>query len=381
MSIDFLPDVPESDPGSEGGIGFDYQWHMTSRLCIDMLLHLEAIRVICEYGEDITLQKRETSIEKFQIKKRESGNWTFSDLIKPSKKQKKGILGKLFEPLQEGKSVDRLGILGCGRTGTNRNGHCSLSKFIALLNIPQEERGIEWDKALIPFIDYLSDNLASQNISKDTVEKAIKLLTINFSLPSPESIEVINKEFLGKALKIIWEIDASHEQINTIYCALYSLAKRASTSARKSWLEKSISRQDVVQLVLQNLKYPYPTANQSHSLTLQDKLSCANMGDKHQYALNARTEAIGLKYEKGLSSSTWEKFGVDIHLKWQDYQKENPAKSGLILWNDLLSILELMGNNWSKEFKVPRLGIRFAEGIFFDMAGICTVDFKRGTNE
>ena len=28
MSIEFLSSVPETDPGSEGGIGFDYQWQM-----------------------------------------------------------------------------------------------------------------------------------------------------------------------------------------------------------------------------------------------------------------------------------------------------------------------------------------------------------------
>lgn len=381
MSIEFLSSVPETDPGSEGGIGFDYQWQITSRLCIEMLLNVESIRVVCEYGEDITLHKKDSIIEKIQVKKRETGSWTFPELIKPAKKQKMGILAKLFEPLQDGKNVDRLRILGCGKVGTVRNSDCSLPELIALLNIPQEERNEEWDRALAPFTSYLSENLDSQSISQKTVEKAIKLLTINYSLPNPESIEAKNKEFLAKAIKDIWQIDASHDQVDKIYSAIYSVAKRASTSARKSWLEKSISRQDVVRLVLQNLEYPYPTANQSHSLTLQDKLSGANIGDKHKYALTARTEAIGLKYEKEFASYTWEKFGVDIHLKWQDYQKENPAKSGLALWNELLGMLEATGNDWIKEHKDPRLGTRFAEGVFFDMAGICTVDFKRGSNE
>lgn len=381
MSIEFLSSVPETDPGSEGGIGFDYQWQMTSRLCIEMLLKIESIRVVCEYGEDITLHKKDSVIEKLQIKKRETGSWTFPELIKPTKKQKMGILAKLLAPLQDGKNIDGLKVLGCGKVGTSKNSDCSLSEFIALLNIPPEERTADWDKALLPFINFLSENLNSQNISRETIEKAIRLLSINFSLPNPESIEAKNKELLAKAIKKVWQIDASHDQVNKIYSVIFDAARRANTSARKSWLEKSITRQDIIQIVLQNLEYPYPTADQSHSLTLQDKLSGANIGDKHKYALTARTEAIGLKYEKELTSNTWEKFGIDIHLKWQVYQKENPTRSGLALWNDLLGILEKTGNDWSKEHKDPRLGVRFAEGVFFDMAGICTVDFKRGANE
>lgn len=381
MSIEFLSSVPETDPGSEGGIGFDYQWQITSRLCIEMLLNVESIRVVCEYGEDITLHKKDSVLEKIQVKKRESGSWTFPELIKPAKKQKKGILAKLFEPLQDGKNVGSIKILGCGKVGTGKNSDCSLAEFVALLNIPKEERNADWNKALLTFISYLSENLISQGVKQETVEQAINLLSINFSLPNPESIEAKNKELLAKVIKKVLQVDASHDQIDKIYSAIFSAAKRANTSARKSWLEKSITRQDVILLVLQNLEYPYPTADQTHSLTLQDKLSGANIGDKHKYALTARTEAIGLRYEKEFASNVWEKFGVDIHLKWQDYQKENPSKSGLALWNDLLGILEATGNDWSKEHKDPRLGARFAEGVFFDMAGICTVDFKRGSNE
>lgn len=381
MSIEFLSSVPETDPGSEGGIGFDYQWQITSRLCIEMLLKVESIRVVCEYGEDITLHKKDSIIEKIQVKKRETGSWTFPELIKPAKKQKMGILAKLFEPLQDGKNVGSIKILGCGKVGTSKNSDCSLAEFVALLNIPKEERNADWDKALLPFTSYLSENLIPQGVTKETIKRAIELLSINFSLPNPESVEVKNKELLAKVIKKVWQVDASHDQVDKIYSAIFTASKKANTSARKSWLEKSISRQDIIQLVLQNLEYPYPTANQHHSLTLQDKLSGADIGDKHQYALSARTEAIGLKFEKGFDSNTWEKLGVDIHLRWQGYQKENSSKSGALLWNDLLKLLEVTGLDWSKEHGDPRLGVRFAEGVFFDMAGICTVDFKRGSNE
>ncbi len=155
MSIEFLSSVPDTDPGSEGGIGFDYQWQVTSRLCIEMLSNPESIRIVCEYGEDITLHKNDSLIEKIQVKKRETGSWTFPELIKPAKKQKMGILAKLFEPLQDGKNVDKLRILGCGKVGTSRSSDCSLSELIALLNIPQEERNAKWDKALLPFTSYL----------------------------------------------------------------------------------------------------------------------------------------------------------------------------------------------------------------------------------
>ena len=381
MSIEFLSSVPESDPGSEGGIGFDYQWQVASFLCIEMLLNPETLRVICEYGEDVTLHKKDSVIEKIQVKKRDSGSWTFLELIKPAKKQKRGIFSKLFEPLQEGKKITKLSILGCGKTGATRNSENSLPGLIALLNIPLVERDENWEKALLPYIEYLSTNLSPQDISRSTVESAIKILTINFSLPNQESIETKNKECLAKAVKQIWEIDITHDQVDKIYSAIYFLAKKANTSARKSWLEKSITRQDVIQLILQNLEYPYPTANQAHSLTLQDKLSRASIGDKHRFALIARTEAIGLKYEKGFLADTWEKFGVEIHLKWQDYRKINPSISGVALWSALLEMFEIIGSNWAKEHKDPRLGSRFVEGVFFDMAGICTVDFKRDSHE
>lgn len=381
MSIEFLSSVPETDPGSEGGIGFDYQWQMASFLCIEMLLNPETLRVVCEYGEDVTLHKKDSAIEKIQVKKRDSGSWTFLELIKPAKKQKRGIFSKLFEPLQEGKKITKLSILGCGKTGTTRNAENSLPELIALLNIPLVERDESWEKAILPYIEYLSASLSPQDISRSTVESAIKILTINFSLPNPESIEIKNKECLAKAVKQIWEIDITHDQVDKIYSAIYYLAKKANTSARKSWLEKSITRQEITQLILKNLEYPYPTANQAHSLTLQDKLSRASIGDKHRYALIARTDAIGLKYEKGFMADTWEKFGVEIHLKWQDYRKLNPSTSGIALWSALLEMFEIIGSNWAKEHKDPRLGSRFVEGVFFDMAGICTVDFKRDAHE
>jgi hypothetical protein len=381
MDIDFLSSVPQTDPGSEGGIGFDYQWHMTCYLCTAMLLNPNILRVVCEYGEDITLHRKDSAIEKFQVKKRDSGSWTLSELIKPVKKQTKGILSKLFEPIQEGKKVAKIGILGCGKLGNIQISECSLPGLIALLDIPLEERDENWKKALRPYVEYLSNSLSSQGISANTVKSAIEILVFNFSLPNPESIETKNKECLAKAIRRVWEIDVTHDQAAKIYFAIYMLAKKANTSARRPWREKSIERQDIVRIVMENLEYPYPTVKQSHSLSLQDKLSRVNLGDRHKYSLDARTEAIGLKYEKDLLASTWEKFGVEIHMKWQDHRKSHPSMTGLTLWKALLEILESIGDNWSNEYKDPRLGARFAEGVFFDMAGICIVDFKRDSYE
>jgi len=200
-------------------------------------------------------------------------------------------------------------------------------------------------------------------------------------LPNPDGIALRNRELLAKAIKQVWEIDVTHNQAEQMYTAIYLLAKRANTSAQKTWLDKSIARQDIVHLVFENLGYPYPTSNQSHSLTLQDKLSNANIGSKHEYALNARTMAIGLRYEKGISEMLWEKLGVEIHLKWQEYRTKNPHTMGVSLWDALLRMLDSIGKNWVIEFDDRRLDSHFAEGVFFDMAGICTVDFKSDPHE
>lgn len=381
MDIDFFASVPQSDPGSEGGIGFDYQWHVTCYLCIEMILNTNIQRVICEYGEDITLQKMDSEIEKIQVKKRDSGNWHLADLISPPKKQKKGIFAKLFEPLQEGKKISGLKILGYGRIGGSQDNTLSLAQLIAILSVPECDRDKNWEDAMLPYCDFLSEELLAQGISKETVWAALKTTAINFSMPNSESIALKNKELLAKAAKRVWEIDITHEQAEQIYTAIYSLSKTANTAAQKTWLEKSIARQDIVNLVLEKLEYPYPTSNQSHSLTLQDKLSNASIGSKHKYALNARTTAIGLRFEKNISETNWEKLGVDIHLQWQAYQKANPKITGLPLWIALITMLESTGKKWVLEYSDPRLDSHFAEGVFFDMAGICTVDFKGDLHE
>ena len=103
MSIEFLSSVPESDPGSEGGIGFDYQWQVASFLCIEMLLNPETLRVICEYGEDVTLHKKDSVIEKIQVKKRDSGSWTFLELIKPAKSKRGEFFQNFLNLCKKGK--------------------------------------------------------------------------------------------------------------------------------------------------------------------------------------------------------------------------------------------------------------------------------------
>lgn len=379
MSKKSLMTVPKTDPGSEAGIGFDFQWHVVSRLCIAMLLDQNMVRIVNECGEDATIVRKGQGIELVQIKKRDSGAWNTEALVKPAKKQKMGVLGKLFTPLQEGKDVHRLCIKGCGRV-SGGDIECSLPNLIALLKTPANERDEEWEALLVPYVSYLRVELAPQGISPDTIAVALRILDIDFSLPHPDSIESRNKESLATIVKQIWEVDLTNAQAQHVYTQIYLRVKEAAANPNRSWMDKSISREQICELVKEEIQYPYATADQRHSLTLQDKLSSAELGDKHKYALEARTIAIGLRFELDMTADIWENFKTEVHIAWQNYREENPAIKGLLLWQALRSELSRLGMTWASRYHDERLGPGFAEGIFFDMAGICSADFRRGQN-
>lgn len=202
-------------------------------------------------------------------------------------------------------------------------------------------------------------------------------MDIDFDLPHPDSIESENERVLGDVVKQIWEVDLSLTNACEIYTKLYARIKRAMLKPNKSWAEKSIKREEVFELVTTALPYPYTTANPQHTLTLQSKLSAVGLSSQHQYALEARTEAIGLRFEWEIDSYVWEDLKTEIHLAWQSYRAENTQIMGMPLWQALRSELSKLGESWSNRYTDQRFGPRFAEGVFFDMAGICSADFKR----
>ncbi|HML39401.1 MAG TPA: dsDNA nuclease domain-containing protein [Bellilinea sp.] len=363
--------------GSQAGAGFNYQWHIAANSCLTMLSDNKIIRIINEFEDDLQIVWKTSEVEYIQIKKKENGPWSFQDIIKPAKKQKLGILGKLVTPIQNGKKVYRLGLMGCGGIAAEKKNDCSLAKFIDLLQVPIAERDAGWHQKKTIFRGFLADQLSSQDIDIETIEKAIDILNIDLNFHSPDSIELENISRLIQITQRIWEVSLTFEAARRIYHEIFMRVKNAAISTSKSWGEKAINRSDIYDLVDSGITYPYPTLNQQHTLTLQDKLSSVGLGDRHQYALELRTKAIGLKYELDLPASVWEDFKTNIHLSWSSYRADHSQTKGIELWRALRSILKQVGCEWQKSYDDSRLDTEFAEGVFFDMAGICIAHFRK----
>jgi hypothetical protein len=175
----------------------------------------------------------------------------------------------------------------------------------------------------------------------------------------------------------IWEVDLASTQAENVFQQIYHRVKKASSAPNMPWSEKAIGRDEIKKIVEDGIGYPYPTRDQKHSLSLSEKLTGVDLGDKHRYALESRTKAIGLRFELNITSHDWESLKIDVHVRWMDYRERNPSLVGLPVWIALRNELSQLGTIWAEKYKEERMGSQFAEGVFFDMAGICTADFKR----
>jgi len=360
------------DPGSEAAAGYDYQWHVTARMCVQMLTNKEVEYIVCEFHEDIIQIRRGLHLELIQVKKKEGGSWSLRDLIRPEVEQKQGILGKLFDQLQRGKDVGHLVLLGHGRVSDG--GEYSLPKLVALLDLPVEGRDEDWARYIQCYRDFLSRELASQGINPVTVTKGIDILKIDFRLPHPDGIESWNWDLLDQTLRKMWKIELSMPEVAAIYQDLYDRVRRVSTKPKQPWQVKAISRQEALDLVLSQVRGHAPSFNRRELLATQDKLTSAGMAHKVTYALQKRLDAMQLRFEVDIGATQWEDFRTEIDAKWRLFRSSNPKVQGPELWQSLRSILCALGQVWAEQDS--RMGPDFAEGVFFDMTGTCEAEWR-----
>jgi len=360
------------DPGSESAAGYDYQWHITARMCIQMLADKEVEYIVCEFHEDVVQIRRGLHLELIQVKKKESGNWTLPSLIRPERGQEQGILGKLFDQLQRGKDVSRLVLLGYGRV--SGGGDCSLPELVGLLNLPDEGRDGSWENRIQRYVDFLSSELVSQGIDPVTVARGINVLRIDFSLPHPDGIESQNRDLLDETLREMWKIELSVPEVAAVYDDMYGRVRQVSIKSKQPWRVKAISRQEALDVVSSRVKVYTPSLSRRELMATQDKLTSADMAHKVFYALQKRLDAMQLRFELGIRATQWEDFRTEIDAKWREFRRDNPGVRGPELWQSLRNILFGLGQAWVEQDK--RMGPDFAEGVFFDMTGTCEAEWR-----
>jgi hypothetical protein len=373
MAKRLISTPPEADTGSEAGVGFDFQWHLAAGKCIEMLSDEVTEYVVCEFHEDIIQIKREgVGLDLIQVKKKESGTWSMNDLLKPEKKQKKGILAKLFEHLEAGKDIRSISLVGHGRCSGDED--CSLPNLIALLGTPEAARDGDWRAHMEKFTNFLAEELEAQGISAATVAKGLELLRIDFSFPHPDAMASKGEGELDALLRQVFNVDLSLPEVKEVYNDLYNRVKAISLKPKQPWEVKSISREAASAIIYKRLKQYKPLATRDQYKTLQEKLSSAKLKERVDYAIEKRLDAIILKYELNIKPAQWEDYKADINVEWQAFLTANPTVKGPHLWKGVREVFSKLGGEW--EARDSRLGAEFVEGVFFDMTAICEATWK-----
>jgi hypothetical protein len=375
MSKRILTTTQSRDPGSEGGAGYAYQWHVASRLAIQMLLDKRTEYIVCEFHEDAVEIRRDMGLKLVQIKKRDTGHWTLQELIKPRRGQKQGILGKLLAWVEYGKDVHSLHLYGCGRIGSERDISCSLTDLIHLLAQPYEHRDDDWYKEYAQYVDYLSSHLEKQGISRPALDSGLRRLEIDLGLPVLDAIQDNNCRCLDKCVRQVWNVELSRDEIDSLYQDVYQRIREASVRPGRPWTDKSVSRTELLDWISSRLRgVDVPSENRRAIKTTQDKLTSVRMGDKVNYAFERRLDAMYLKFELDISSLQWEDFKTQIDVEWRHYRSTHEEVQGPLLWQALREMLARLAEGWNQYDK--RMDATFAEGVFFDMTGSCEAEWR-----
>ncbi|MEK6750698.1 MAG: dsDNA nuclease domain-containing protein [Chloroflexota bacterium] len=372
-------DTPQiSDPGTEGLIGYDYQRDLTVMLCIRMIENHQIENVVCEFHEDIVQIKDHNKLEFVQVKKTQSKTWTLHNFIAPEKRQKLGVLGKLFTPVQNGKDVVKIAFWGHGKLGLSKDdGELSLGKLVALLNTPENSKDEDWQLQLNRFTEYLTEQLSTQGINAETVKTGLLLLDIDLSYPHPSAIENENYHLLLNTLKKTWSIELTLEEAKIVCNEIYSRVRQISHQPLQPWTIKSISRLELIDIVLKRAEEFSPSANRETTLTTQEKLTRVELETKTKYAFQKRLNTMALRYETSIESAEWQSYRTELDIVCRKFRVEHPSLTGPELWQGLVAIFFDLGNKWGEKKNDMRFGYDFAEGIFFDMTGICEVKWMR----
>lgn len=372
-------DTPQvTDPGTEGIVGYDYQRDLAVMLCIKMIGDQQTEYVVCEFHDDIVQIYCGGKLELIQVKKAQSKNWTLHNLIAPQKGQNLGILAKLFRTLQVGKDVYGISFWGYGKPGMSKeDGNYSLAELIALLKVPEKRRDDDWANQINKYVDYLAKKLATQGIEDETVKQGVALLDINLGFPHPDAIEGESCQLLAVLLNKLWQVELTTEEITVIYNDIHTRVRKISHKPLQSWEEKSISRLELIEIVLKRVEEFSPSANRKTALTTQEKLTRVNLETITNYAFQKRLNAMILRYETSIEPAEWQYYRTEIDIKCREFRKNSPKLIGPELWQGLIQIFSTLGEKWAKQKNDSRFGYDFVEGIFFDMTGVCEANWMR----
>ena len=375
MKLDIRAIPPSDDSGTEGIIGYDYQRDFALKLVIEMLGDKDVEFVVCEFHQDLVTIARMGSVRLVQVKKRDTGTWTLNDLVS-TRGKKQSVLANLFTPLQNGKNVSSLALWGFGRMGRpKQNNALHISEFLHLHKTPRDHRDDNWYARYKRYEEYFAEQLQSQSLTTETIQQALALLDIRFDEPSPNIIEYQCYELMNTVLRRIFDVQLDPNQIKTICNDLLARINRILKKPNLAWDSKAVSRSEVLEIVISRLRQYHPSLGHDFSMNLQDKLTSVGLGEKAPNALQKRLDAMALRFEIGIDSATWEEYKTAIGLSCSTFREDNPGVRGLALWIQMLSIFSEVSKPWSA--KDSRLDRAFAEGVFFDMTGICEARWLR----
>ncbi len=256
----------------------------------------------------------------------------------------------------------------------------SLSELVALLSAPESNKDADWHTRLNQFTGYLSEQLSSQGINAETVKAGLLMLDINLAFPHPSAIENENCHLLLNTLRKIWAIELSLEEAKIVCDEVYRRVRQISHHPLQPWTVKSISRAELIDIVLKRAEEFSPAANREATLTTQEKLTRVELESKTKYAFQKRLNAMVLRYETSIDSAEWQGYRTEIDIRCRRFREEHPSLTGSELWQGLLQIFSDLGNNWKEAKNDARFGYDFVEGVFFDMTGICEVKWMRNKN-
>ena len=165
-----------------------------------MLADRKVEYIVSEFHQDLVYVRHGSQLDLMQIKKRKSGNWTLVSLINPERKQKQGI-SEVAEPIQDGKDVGRLLLLGYGTIGENLRDGCSLPDLSHCSNAPAVQHDSTWQSGIGRYTDFLHPKLSKQGIDRTTIALGLLILAIDFTLPHPRAIEASNRDFLDRTVR------------------------------------------------------------------------------------------------------------------------------------------------------------------------------------
>lgn len=278
---------------------------------------------------------------------------------------------KLFKKL-EYQDVGELVIWGNGRPSSA--GDFPLDSLITLLDRPESERDGSWELALSPYVQHLT-RMYKHDLNADTLRRGLRLLKVKLTMPHPEAIEHDNMMLLVDVVRKIWGVELTVAVAETTYNALYRKVWNASKKPKQSRIEKRITRAQAMKILREALQKEKILGDTPETiLDTQAKLQKGKLQEYLPYALQKRMDARQVKYELELGSSDWQDLKDDISGAWENFQADNPLLSGIRLWTGLRALLKKLGAKWSKEKNNSALGADFAEGVFFDMMGVCEAD-------